>query len=186
MTGGWTDTPLTELGVNQSEKISLRLKTLVSEEYSLYSSDLLRAKQTAEFIGKNLNLSVIEDSGLREINNGIAAGKTKEWARENKNPKNSTEFDLDYQEFPGGETFGEFYIRVCKCIDKIINESKGNLIIVTHGCTLSYIIAYWLKISQTVLPDIHIKANPGSISVLEVNSFNQNALILLNDTSHLN
>lgn len=69
MTGGWTDTPLTELGRNQSELIGLRLN-------------------------KNW--------------------ETKDWARENRNLKIRNEFDLDYQEFQDGETWRQFYIRVCK------------------------------------------------------------------------
>lgn len=105
MTGGWTDTPLTELGRNQAELIGLKLKRELGEEsYTIYSSDLMRAKQTADIVGDHLNLTVIEDVNLREINTGIAAGKTKDWAREHRNPKPSNEFDLDYQEFQDGET----------------------------------------------------------------------------------
>jgi len=185
MTGGWTDTPLTEFGRTQSGKIAIKLRELIDEGYSLYSSDLLRAKQTAEIIGRYLNLGIIEDKGLREINTGIAAGKTKEWARANRNPKLAEGFDLDYQEFSEGETWREFYIRVCNCVEKICEKEKGNLIIVTHGCTLSYIVAWWLKINTQILPNIHIKAEPGSITVLEVNNYKQNSLCLLNGTSHL-
>ncbi|OBZ09063.1 hypothetical protein A8L34_23250 [Bacillus sp. FJAT-27264] len=81
MSGGWTDTPLTELGEKQAEQIGLKLKSeLAREEYVLYASDLMRAKQTADIIGKHLELNVIEEAGLREINTGAAIGKTKEWA----------------------------------------------------------------------------------------------------------
>jgi probable phosphoglycerate mutase len=186
MTGGWTDTPLTELGRNQAELIGLKLKRELGEErYTIYSSDLMRAKQTADIIAKHLKLSVIEDKKLREINTGIAAGKTKDWAREHRNPKTSSEFELDYQEFEGGETWREFYIRVCEGMKSIWDLDKENLIIVTHGCTLSYIIAWWMNFGFDMLGKSFFSAQPGSISILEQNNYKQNVLSLLNDRSHL-
>lgn len=114
MTGGWTDTPLTSLGRKQAELVGLKLyKNLNKEEYTIYSSDLMRASQTAEIVGKQLNLKVTEDTDLREINTGIAAGKTKDWARENRNPRTSNDFNIDYQEYQDGETWRQFYSRVC-------------------------------------------------------------------------
>ncbi|SDG36099.1 Histidine phosphatase superfamily (branch 1) [Fontibacillus panacisegetis] len=56
MTGGWTDTPLTELGKRQAEAVGIRLqKNLDPNEYSLYASDLMRASQTASIIGEQLD-----------------------------------------------------------------------------------------------------------------------------------
>ena len=53
MVGSWTDWELSELGVGQANRIGERLKTELSEtEFVMYSSDLLRAKQTAEIVGQ--------------------------------------------------------------------------------------------------------------------------------------
>lgn len=186
MIGGWTDTPLTELGRNQAELIGLRLKNeLEKESYTIYSSDLMRAKQTADIVANHLNLNVIQDIDLREKNNGIGAGKTRDWAKEHRIPKASNEFDLDYQEFEGGETWRQFYIRVCKCMEKICGLDNGNLIIVTHGCALSYMIAWWMNFEIDMLGKAFFAAQPGSISVLEQNNYNENVLSILNDRSHL-
>jgi broad specificity phosphatase PhoE len=186
MTGGWTDTSLTELGRNQAELIGLKLKRELGEEsYTIYSSDLMRAKQTADIVANHLNLTVIEDVNLREINTGIAAGKTKDWAREHRNPKTSNEFDLDYQEFQDVETWRQFYIRVCEGMKRICDLDKGNLIIATHGCTLSYIIAWWMNFELHMLGKAFFSAQPGSISILQENNYKQNVLSLLNDRSHL-
>lgn len=186
MTGGWTDTPLTELGRNQAELIGLKLKKdLEAENYTIYSSDLMRAKQTADIVAKHLNLNVIEEMDLREINTGVAEGKTKDWAREHRNPRLSREFDLDYKEFQDGETWRQFYIRVCEGMKGICDLDKGNIIIVTHGCTLSYIIAWWMKFEFDMLGKAFFSAQPGSISVLQQNNYKQNVLTLLNDRSHL-
>lgn len=60
MVGSWTDWALSEQGVREANKIGEKLKKeLVGQRLVLYASDLLRAKQTAESIGKHLNLSPI-------------------------------------------------------------------------------------------------------------------------------
>ncbi|MCB2343067.1 histidine phosphatase family protein [Clostridium estertheticum] len=153
--------------------------------FTIYSSDLMRAKQTANIVARHLNLNVIEEIDLREINTGVAAGKTKNWAREHRNPRLIKEFYLDYQEFQDGETWRQFYIRVCEVMKMICDLDKGNIIIVTHGCTLSYIIAWWMNFESDMLGKAYFSAQPGSISVLQQNNYKQNVLTLLNDRSHL-
>lgn len=150
MSGGWTDTPLTPLGRKQAGLIAEKLKDSInSKKYILYSSDLLRASQTAEILGEQMGLEVNQSKGLREIDTGIAAGKTKDWARANRNPRTGSGFDLDYQEFQNGETWRQFYRRVCDCIELLCrSEVSRNLLIVTHGGTLAYITAWWLQISE--------------------------------------
>lgn len=186
MSGGWTDTPLTELGKHQAELIGNKLnKKINSNEYALYTSDLMRANQTAEIIGGHFNIEVIKDIELREINTGIAAGKTKEWAREHRNLRTSEVFDIDYQEFLDGETWREFYNRVCNCMERICNFNEKNLIIVTHGGTLGYIIAWWLYFKPEMLAHSYFSASVGSISILQTNNYQQHVLKVLNDTSHM-
>lgn len=186
MSGGWTDTPLTDLGKKQAELIGTKLKKEYDgAEYVLYSSDLKRTKQTAEIIGNHLNFKVIEEIGLREINTGIAAGKTKDWARENRNSQIGNSFDIDYQEFQDGETWRQFYSRVCNCMERICDSEKKDIIIVTHGGTLANIIAWWMKFEPHMLVKTNFKASPGSISLLYKNNYEQNILRVLNDTSHL-
>lgn len=185
MSGGWTDTPLTDLGKLQAEQIGLKLNKLINKEYVLYTSDLLRAKQTAEIICRHLNLKLIEDIDLREINTGIAAGKTKDWAREHRNPRTSNIFEIDYREYQDGETWREFYERVSNCMDRLFNSNERNLIIVTHGGTLGYIIAWWLNFQLEMLVQSYFTASVGSISILQTNLYQQHVLTTLNDTSHL-
>lgn len=186
MTGGWTDSPLTALGRKQAQQIGIKIKELVnSDVYHLYSSDLLRALQTAEIIGSSLNLEVTQNIGLREINTGIAAGKTKDWAKANRKPLTSKGFDLDYQEYQDGETWRQFYKRVCNSMDKIYEPEKDkNLLIVTHGGTLGYIIAWWLNFQPEMLAKVFFSSSVGGISVLSKNSFQQNIMKKFNDTFH--
>lgn len=186
MSGGWTDTPLTELGIKQATVIgNILKKSITINDFKLYTSDLLRASQTAAIIGAQLELPSISDKNLREINTGIAAGKTKEWAKEHKNPKAGNDFDLDYQEFQDGESWRAFYSRVCNCMDTIYNYSKEkNLIIVTHGGTLGYILAWWLKFEPEMIVNAYFSSSVGGITVLSQNDFKQHVVNKFNDTSH--
>lgn len=186
MSGGWTDTPLTDLGKTQAEIVGKCLKEKVNkDDFVLYSSDLLRAKQTAEIVGTHLDLDVMQDKGLREINTGVAAGKTKDWARANRKPRIRSGFDLDYQEFQDGESWREFYSRVCCCMDRIYESEKDkNLLIVTHGGTLGYILAWWMKFEPEMIVNAYFSSSVGGITVLSQNSFQQNVVNKFNDTSH--
>ena len=47
MVGSWTDWNLSEKGIFQAENIGKNLSAELSEKYVVYSSDLLRAKETA-------------------------------------------------------------------------------------------------------------------------------------------
>lgn len=185
MSGGWTDTPLTELGRKQAEIIGGKLKGLIEQnDFTLYSSDLLRASQTAEIVGAKLGVEVICDQGLREINTGVAAGKTKDWAKANKNPRTKSGLDLDYREFQEGESWREFYSRVCTCMDRIYESEKDkNLVIVTHGGTLGYILAWWMKFEPEMIVNAYFSSSVGGITVLSQNSYQQNVVNKFNDTS---
>ena len=71
MVGSWTDWKLTEEGINQAKNIGEKLKReLAEKEFVIYSSDLLRAKQTAENVGSCLGVTPVLRSELRERNLG--------------------------------------------------------------------------------------------------------------------
>ena len=71
MVGSWTDWELTETGKQQADNIGKKLKTELSgKDFILYSSDLLRARQTAEIIGGHLGITPILRTELRERNLG--------------------------------------------------------------------------------------------------------------------
>jgi probable phosphoglycerate mutase len=186
MSGGWTDTPLTELGRKQANLIGLRLKRDLNEaEYVIYSSDLKRAWQTAEIVGNHLNLNVAPEKDLREKNTGVAAGKTKKWANANRNPRKDNKFDFDYLDFQNGETWRQFSDRVGSCMEKLVEADQKNLIIVTHGGTLGFIIAWWMYFEIHMHSKCFFYASPASISLLQETNDNRHILRKLNDTAHL-
>ena len=74
MVGSWTDWNLTDLGKQQADRIAERLKQeLDGKEIVLYTSDLKRAKQTADSIASLFQVEPIVKKELREpISDGAA------------------------------------------------------------------------------------------------------------------
>ncbi len=70
---GHLDSPLTEEGINQARDLANKLKDIKFS--AVYSSDLLRAKRTAEIIGKEQQLAVKTNQLLRERNYGQWQGQ---------------------------------------------------------------------------------------------------------------
>ena len=67
MVGSWTDWNLSELGKIQAGNIGRKLsRELRDKNFVMYSSDLARARQTAEIVGKQLGITPILRRDLRE------------------------------------------------------------------------------------------------------------------------
>ncbi|MCW4036441.1 MAG: histidine phosphatase family protein [Candidatus Bathyarchaeota archaeon] len=184
LTGGWTDSDLTELGRRQALALATRLKEeLGSAPCTMYCSDLKRAAETAEVIGEKLGLKPIHAWELRELNNGVAAGKKKEEARTHF--REPTELLLDWQCYPGAETWRQFYLRVSEYLDCLQMDQGLPTIIVAHGGTIINTVAWWLRLDLETLSNVSFRTSPASISVLGTTELNERAIFRLNDTAHL-
>lgn len=182
MTGGWTDTDLTEVGRRQAGCLASRLRREMADvTCRMYCSGLKRALQTAEIVGREIGVTPIPIPGLREFNNGTAAGKSqkeaKEYAREPVEPL------LDWQPYPQAETWRQFYLRVSTCMDRLVQEQDNPLILITHGGTIANIVTWWLRLDMDMR--VSFDAFPASISVLRVNQWDERTVERLNDTAHL-
>ena len=184
LTGGWTDTELTALGRRQAEVLASRLKDeLEGAPCTMYCSDLKRAAKTAEIIGYELGLTPIPSEALRELNTGIAAGMTKEEARHHF--IKPTEPLVDWQCYPGAETWRQFYMRVSNFLDNLPKNQDAPLMFVTHGGTIINIVAWWLGLDLETISRVTFKTSPASISVLGTTDLRERAIFSLNDFAHL-
>lgn len=184
LTGGWTDTGLTDLGRRQAACLASRLRQeLEDAPVRLYCSDLKRALQTAEIVGQEIGVTAQLVPELREFNNGIAAGMMREEA--DKIRHEFTEPFVDCQPYPEAETWRQFYRRVAGRMDRLVKEQKELLLVVTHGGTLVNIVTWWLQLDIERLSGLSFEAYPTSISVLGVNQWGDHELERLNDTAHL-
>ena len=140
--GGWSSLPLTQLGIEKVKKLA----DFFSNEQEdikidrIISSDLKRAKMTADIINEKLNVKIKYDERLRENNNGILAGMLNEEAI--KKFPNMYFSILEYDErFPEGESPKEFYERIKEAFFSIVNENNDveNLMLVTHAGVINII-----------------------------------------------
>jgi broad specificity phosphatase PhoE len=186
LTGGWTDTPLTELGRQQAQCVANRLKENIEiEKYILYSSDLQRAYQTAQVIGEVLHKQISVDKSLREINHGSGTGKTKKWFDEHCTPL-PQHGRIDHRMLPDAETSREHFIRIAEYLDSIKKQNVQNVIIVTHGGAVPHIMCWWLGIPIEVQDSFYTAGNASGVTILSRDKrINAPILICFNDLSHL-
>lgn len=140
--GGWSNAPLTEEGVSEvkafAEKLSLNPTLNITD---IFSSDLLRAKQTAEIISSKLHIEVQFLPLFREVNNGVLAGMKNDIAKE-KYPTlfwNTLEWDECYPEGESPKAFFERINLAWENFKKLIHKAKGNVLLITHGGVINVI-----------------------------------------------
>ena len=181
--GGWSNKTLTDQGIKQAQSVANRLKKELKENYTLFSSDLKRAKQTAKIIQSKIETPVKYSIELREHNPGIASGMTRAEAEQHQHEL--TEPYIDSQIFPGAETFRQFFVRVSEYMTKI-DETENYVIIVSHGGTIHNIIRWWIGTPVTDFFKFGFIVENTGITVLDYNRHGQRVIQRLNDTSHFN
>ena len=129
------DSPLTENGRTQAQKLAARLTG--EDLRALHSSDSQRARQTAEPIVAALRMNAVYDAALRERNYGEFEGWT--YAElEQKHPEAYGRFrsrDPHYAP-PGGESGSQFRDRIVAALERIATAGTDRAAVVTHGGVL--------------------------------------------------
>jgi probable phosphoglycerate mutase len=181
MVGSWTDWDLTELGVLQAQRIALRLIPVTNgQEWQLYTSDLLRAKRTADYIAEALQLQPIVTQTLRERNLGAAVGKSKQWMLDNMLCQ---ERCVDDRMFDDAESRRDVWTRLLPFAEELIASEQNNFILVSHGDTLSIFNALWLGLQPEDLNRCDLFGSPGGVSFLYLNNDNKRVIRRLSDMS---
>ncbi|GAB4452138.1 MAG: alpha-ribazole phosphatase [Anaerolineales bacterium] len=173
---GQSDVPLNENGRAQAKALAAQLKSFTFA--AIYSSDLTRARETAQAIANELGLPVQIEARLREINQGewegvlvedIKARYAEIWSQRTTDPASVRP--------PGGETVGEVAERVYAALDDIARRyPRENVLVVSHGLSIATAICRVRGIpvgqAYTVIPDNvqpiwmnwELDANPASNS----------------------
>jgi probable phosphoglycerate mutase len=184
LSGGWTDTPLTELGHQQARTAANRLRSeLAGVPIRLFSSDLLRTRETAQHIADAFHVTPNLDWRLREFNNGEAANLTLAEAHR-RFPDRPGPWPADHRQWPGGETWREFHRRAGAFIDEL--DLDGPLaIVVTHGGTLDTMAARWLLVDEEKVSHVGFASSVTGMTVLQKDELGHRRVERMNDTAHL-
>lgn len=125
---GQLDSSLTITGFAQASAAAEQLTA--SEARYLFSSDLTRAVQTAEVIGRRVGLEATIDPDLREQHLGDMQGRL---TRELHALGSPTGAHINTIRWGGGESIVDLYERVARFLDRLALLPPGPAIVVSHG-----------------------------------------------------
>ncbi len=150
---GDKDIPLNEKGLQQARLAADKLKDVSFD--AIYSSDLLRAMETAQFLQFSNKCEIIPDRRLRERNYGTWKGLTWDEVR-----------SLHYKEYISvkqdsingrpqmGESMQNLAYRVYEFFNELTSQAFQNVAIVSHNSPLMLLVAKVKGISLTNIRDI--------------------------------
>jgi probable phosphoglycerate mutase len=131
---GHADRPLNELGRAQAAELAESLDgTPIA---AIYSSDLARARETAQIVGARFGLPVVLDPGLREVDVGEWSGLRHDDMAE-RFPEGFARWENGGHGWEGGESYEAMRERAVAALLRIATEHDGQtLLVVAHGGTI--------------------------------------------------
>jgi broad specificity phosphatase PhoE len=135
--------PLNATGLAQAQAAAEQLAVQDGLTFAaIYSSDLLRARQTAEAIAQRLGLPIHLDPRLREVHLGAWEGMLGEdVALRYVAELDERRRDPVHSRPPQGETVFELAARVGQALDDIAQaHPHANVIVVSHGLAIAAVL----------------------------------------------
>ncbi len=179
---GQTDVPLAPEGVEQARRVAARLASQPLD--AVWSSDLSRARVTAEMIAQEHNLSVRTTPLLREAMMGDWEGLTEAEVRARGEGEAWSRYMQDSvaNRPPGGETMEAIWDRVLAGLAEVRRaHSEGNIALVGHGGSMRAILCHALGAPMPSMR--HIWLDNASLSLIDFGG--RGWVKLMNDTTHL-
>ena len=201
--GSEVDPDINKFGILQAEKTGEFIqKNFIIDK--IYTSPLLRAKNTAKIISKKLNFKnkIIEDKTIIEVSKGILSGKNKnevnEFINKNKELKkisnlrknNNFKYLLNYEKYFNiwsnivkAENLDKIKDRTLNFFNKI-KSNKGNIIVITHGSFIDHLVYNLTYSNQT--PKNSIKGTQSNCSLTIIKIINDEyKFITIKNNYHL-
>lgn len=162
---GHNSVPLNEKGRQEAENARKKVNSLEIDK--IISSDLLRAKQTAEIINKDLCKTIVFDSRLRSVDYGMLEGRyipeisKEEWEIYNSTPETFM-----------AESVESIFLRIKSFFDEQFSKNE-NVLIVAHGGSLR-LISYYLSNRDTFIKEVYASKykdakQPVNTALFEIN-----------------
>ena len=180
---GASDRDLSDVGVRQAEQTA----DLLSNEsiQAVYSSDLRRARQTAERISQRHNLTVMIEENVRELDHGALEGLTF-----NEIKQNYSEFLARWRtepaeiQVPGGERLIDVAERAWQGVNRIVERHPAarSVVIVSHNFPILGIVC---RVSGTHLNNYRcFHLDPCSVTRLHRDGANGWSLTQVNNREY--
>jgi len=182
MVGSWTDWDLSPLGIQQAHRIGEKLAAELKLPYTMYTSDLLRARHTAEIIAGYLNTTPLQRKELRERNLGKCVGKSVQWLRENMEVQEKT---IDDRIFSDAESRRDEWNRLRPFFDELMSSGDSQIIIVSHGDLLSVFNAMFLSLDVESLNSFELFGQAGGVSFMQINDDGKRVIRRMSDLSYI-
>ena len=147
ITQGWSDSPLTKLGIAQAKKAGSYLKDV--DFKVAFTSDSNRAISTLKHIIADRDIDIVVSDQLREMNFGVLEGK----------PYIDNFYNIYYQGFVeyNGETKEMVSKRVADFLKTQYDEYKDdNVLVVSHGWAIR---SFLRSIDEKRLDDYYNQGN---------------------------
>jgi broad specificity phosphatase PhoE len=184
--GGHSPTPLSDLG---REQALVTAEALSREQIDvIYSSDLLRAVQTAEPLAGKLGLDVNKTSAFRERDVGVLEGLTFRESKE-KYPKDYYALinrNINHK-ITDGESYRHLLRRGTGALKEILRVHRGKKIVIySHTGAICYLTLYLIgAINRHTKQTPWLVTSNCGINRFEIRGRNNTRVLTLNDTRHL-
>ncbi len=178
---GVSDVPLNRGGIEQAEKVAFSLKDERIDR--IYSSDLIRAKATAEKIAAYHSLDINTRDDLREMDQGVFEGLDFSHIREKySDVLEHWRTDPETLQPPGGETLSGVQQRALDAVADIKSFGSQNIVIVSHNLVIGTLLCRFTGNSLKEFRDYMV--DEASKSIVEICN-DRFIIISFNDIDHL-
>ena len=184
--GGHSPTPLSELGRRQAEATG---RALANERVTaVYSSDLLRAVQTAEPLARATGLDITRTPALRERSVGLMEGLTFEEAAAAHPEEYAALLRRDFERvLAGGESYRQLLDRAAAELDRAVERHRGGtLALFSHAGTICILALHLMgALDAPRLKPVWLFTSNCGVTRFSVEHGGLIRIEALNDTRHL-
>jgi probable phosphoglycerate mutase len=184
--GGHTPTPLSQLGHAQAEATA---RALAREGVTaVYSSDLLRAVQTAEPLARAAGLPVRRTDAFRERSVGRLEGLTFEEAAESHPEEYAALLRRDFEHvLAGGESYRQLLDRAARELDAAVARHAGGcLAVFSHTGAICILVLHLMgALDAPDLRPVWISSSNCGVTRFELQHGGLVRVLNVNDTRHL-
>ena len=158
--------PLTELGRQQAVQLARAMAAVPVNH--IYSSPLLRARQTAEVLSAALRAPVEIADALREFDCGVAEGRSDDeaWSLHRRVTGDWLGRGELSSRIEGGESFKDIQARFVPFVERLVQERRGsraNVILLGHGGVFSAMLPLVLANIDAAFVGSHPIVNTGAV-----------------------